>query len=48
VVRTLVQRGFCGWCREGEFIFWRADFSSVMGKFALINDFRVSEGAFLA
>src|SRR5262249_35827676 len=29
------------WCREGEFISWRPNFSSVIGKFALINSFRV-------
>ena len=28
------------WCREGEFIFWRPDFSNVMRKFSLINKFR--------
>jgi hypothetical protein len=34
------------WCREGEFIFWRPNFSSAMRKFALINDFRVRRGAY--
>jgi hypothetical protein len=29
------------WCREGEFIFWQPDFTSVMRKFALINNFRI-------
>ena len=32
---------FRDWCREGEFIFGEHKFSSAMGKFALINNFRV-------
>jgi hypothetical protein len=30
------------WCREGEFIFWRPDFSGVIAKFGLINNFGVA------
>jgi hypothetical protein len=37
---------FRDWCREGEFIFGEHKFSSAMGKFALINNFRVGEVAY--
>ena len=37
--------GLLGWCREGEFIFWRPDFSSVMRKFAVINSLHIRRRA---
>jgi hypothetical protein len=35
------------WCREGEFIFWRPNFSSVKAKFGLINSFGVARRGYL-